>query len=126
MAFTFHITIPAGTPEESPVKEILTLEEGIVYKVQIVSSPATNGEVFCRLEDIYGRQILPLKEGSYFRLWGQVIEARYPSIQIETRGDKAKVVFVGWSPNARYSHTVDVTFLIVPEVYENLLKRVEA
>jgi len=116
MAFPFHVTIPAGTPEENPIRETLIVEPGIIYKIHIISSWGTNGEVFCKLEDIYGRQILPVKEGSYFRLWGQVIEAKYPAIQFEAKGDKTRIVFVGWSPGTQYDHVVDVTFWIASDV----------
>jgi len=119
MNFAFSITVPAHTPKDNPHIEELILDRGLVQKIRISSSPAVNGEVYCRIETIWGRKLLPRNTDGY-RLLGYPIEAEYPAILYASTGDKMKLRFVGWSPNANYSHAIHVGVWIIPKSYKEI------
>ena len=123
MNFTFNITVPAGTPEDNPIKYRMALARGILYEFQILSKPGTNGEVFCYIQDTFGRKIFPRNPDGVYKLWGQTIHGKYPACMYELKGMNMFLDFVGYSPNASYDHVITISFWIVPEDLIPCLKK---
>jgi len=126
MNFNFNITVPAGTPADNPVRQVLRLDKGLVYTFEILCAPGVNGEVYCYIEDPWGNKVFPRNPDGVYKLWGSApIRGEYPACKYRLTGENMNLVFVGYSPNAQYDHVITVSFWIVRESDIPLLERIE-
>jgi len=106
MIFNFDITVPAGTPQNDPIRKTLKLTYGIIHFLEILSSYGCAGKVFCAIYQ-GSHQVWPTNPDESFRLWGIPIQGRefYPIIEYPYT-----LEFRGWAPEATYNHVVVVRF----------------
>jgi len=109
MIFEYDCTIPAGTPKESPYKKVLKLTWGIIHKLEIISSYACAGLVYCSIWQ-GEHQVWPTNPDYAFRLTGNPISGKEFFELIEPPWE---LEFRGWSPSAEKPHTVIVRFWIL-------------
>jgi len=108
MRYHVAFTIPAGTPETDPARQVIGLAYGDITEVEILFPAGCSGKVHVAVF-YHEHQIYPTNLGNSFV--GDdthiTISDRYPitslPLEVEVRG---------WSPDAELDHTVYVDFTV--------------
>lgn len=110
MFYEFDVTSPAGTATAVPVTVIARLNKGLVTRVAVHFPPGSAGRVLTAC-DRYDSQVWPSNPDGFFKGDDDIVawQESYPlydePLFFELRG---------WSPNARFSHTVTWRFEVLP------------
>jgi len=123
MRYRGSLTIPAGTTEDDPAVETVSLCYGDITEIEIMFPAGHAGLTHLQIWH-HERQAFPTSPGEAFRGDDHVIEfpERYPvrevPYQIELRG---------WAPGAAYDHTVYVEITVAaPQVLPEVTGRTVA
>jgi len=129
MLFEYEITIPANTPEKSPVRQRLEITRGVIKKLGVFFPYGCLGLVKCRIK--WGEhQVFPRNLGGFIRGNDETIDAEY-FLYLDT--EPYELIFEGWSEDELYDHTVSVRINVIPlwalypfsmQMYEMIQKEV--
>jgi len=99
--YTDVITVPADTPETSPVTKTFEVWEDYITLIGVYFPPGCAAEVKVRC--YYGsEQIAPLPKGSYFAGNGNFVEA---PMRWKTPEKPCPIRFEAYSPDTDYDHS---------------------
>ena len=130
MFYDFSFTIPANTPEVSPLLQDVKLTHGIIHRVEI-SFPAGPRHMVHLAIRRGLNQLWPTNpDGSFNADNYTIIINEYYPLQTEPY----ILTLVGWSPGTTYNHTIQGRFGILPaevlmpeetfiQAFKKLLKR---
>jgi len=110
MFYAWDITIPAATPEASPVIQTLKLTKGVITRIDVKFPPGCHGLVKTRLFR-YESQLIPLSGEEWLTGDGETVITESYYKLFET---PAQLKFVGCAPLTAYDHTVTVRVSITP------------
>jgi len=124
------ITVPAGTPQSSPVTKELTIKDEVVTKIAVTFPWGCNGLVYVAI--FYGPyQLFPRPDGEALHDSGKRVEAR---MYWECPEKETKLTIKAWAPSTSYDHTLMIDVEALPKsiaaphkTFEgliNLLKRI--
>lgn len=102
-AYTFDVTIPAGTAKAAPATTALQLPVRSVNHIEVLVPAGVNGVVGFRLASS-GQQIVPVNSGSWVIASGEVLAWTFAQL-IESGAWQ----LVGYN-TGRYAHTLHVRF----------------
>jgi len=104
--YSVDLTIPAATLEAAPATERITMEFGRISAVHVVIPPGVAGLAFtnCRRAN---HQIFPTNPGSFLTGDGSAISW---AEQYDLDDEPRTLTLRGWSPNARFAHTITWRF----------------
>ena len=88
----------------------IIVDQGLVERVQIFSSPQVNGRVCCVIK-IGGLVWYPRIPGYYYRLYGERIEIRDMTMLYPKEN---QLEFIGWSDEAGYDHEIQMILNVLP------------
>jgi len=106
--YEFEVTVPAGTPADAPVSDVLQLEHGIIHRVIIDMPVGANHLVLVAL-DRGLHQLIPSNPSGNIasnlipRVWDTWLPLEEEPYEITARA---------WSPNATYQHVIRVSLAI--------------
>ncbi len=109
MLFFFQITIPAGTTEDNPVNQTLTLDFGVVTKISIKFPAGCHGLVQIQLlqdESV----LIPLNKDTWLSGDDETVESE---IYYQFGSPPYELKFLGISPGTTYPHTILVRIEIL-------------
>lgn len=110
MLYTWDITIPADTPEDSPVHDILELSAGVITKIGIKFPAGCHGMVGVRLLLAEG-QIFPIPRGEWVTGDDEEAESIY---YIEFGRELFELKIEAISPDTDYNHTISIRITVLP------------
>ena len=110
MFYRYHLTIPAGTSDQTLTVQEFFINEGIIRKTVVKASNACENYVNFSIW-LGSTQAFPSNPYEKFRPGHELIESEewWPN----KRG--WHWYMVGSSPGSRYPHTVDFKILVLPE-----------
>jgi hypothetical protein len=114
IVFAHDLTVPAGTTKAEPYTEEVKLTSGTLKEVSIGFPFGCRGTVHVNVL-IGTLQIVPIIEGQSFA-WDNVLKSFEVSFPL--RETARPIVVRGWSPNARYDHTITFLFSVETEEEE--------
>ena len=110
MRFSYDLTIPAGTIETAPEQRAVKLVPGRITRIIASFRRGPHNLVFVRVrQGLY--RVLPVADSD--SLFGDGMEHNVP-MDLELSPPAPELTLEGWSPNARYAHTVSFYFDIIP------------
>jgi len=104
MFYDYSLTIPAGTLESAPAKQVMKLTRGIIHRVEVEFYPGPRRYVYIRIMQ-GGHQLWPTNPEGSFRSDDYTIA--FDEYQ-ELSAAPFDLVIVGYSPGATYEHAVVV------------------
>jgi hypothetical protein len=110
MLYVVEVTVPANTPESSPVEEELFVDSGVITKIEVLFPPGTAAKVWTRA--LIGHyQLFPRPFGAWLKGDGEKVEADmyYP---VSEGGELLRIQAV--SPATLYQHTIIYRFTVLP------------
>lgn len=110
MIFVHTVSTPAGTTEASPQRTELSLNLGILHRLDVGFPPGPQGLLHAAIERD-GRQLYPSNPQGDFA-WDDSIQ-NYPT-WFELEVEPFAVVARTWNDDVTYAHDVTLTFLILP------------
>jgi len=108
--FLETLTVPLGTPLDTPVQQELIVTPGSVVALRLYVPPGPRGELYLRLLH-RGVQVLPARTGTWWRLDNVVLTQ--PLDVVVLKGD-AFFYLQGASPTASFNHSVDFELIVDP------------
>jgi len=120
--YTYSLTIPANTPETSPVEERVKLSAGILSRVLIFFPPGCHALAHARIF-YQAHQIEPWSRDGSFHWDNYVLDFES---EHEISAPDTEVTIKAWNEDDVYEHTLEFAFDVVqpPEVTtEGLLQR---
>jgi hypothetical protein len=109
MQYTFEVTIPGGTQEDTPVRTDYIVAEGKITLIAPVLPNGCNDLVLWRLL-MDNTQIVPTTAGAWMKGNGAI--GPFPE-DIEIPGAKTMLSLIACAPNAMYPHAITVYVSIV-------------
>jgi hypothetical protein len=113
--FTYDITIPPGTLESDPYREEVKLTTGRLKRVSIGFPQGCRGTVYVNVL-LNTLQIVPIIEGQSYH-WDNI--SQNFDVNFVLDDTSPMIVLRGWSPEARYEHTISFIFSVATEEEEN-------
>ena len=102
MLFAFPLTIPAGTTEDIPFTQTLTLDFGVITKISIKFPAGCHGLVQIQL--LQNESVLiPLNGDTWLSGDDETVESE---IYFQFNSEPYELKFLGISPNCSYDHTI--------------------
>ena len=117
MLFTRDLTIPAGTTHDAPATTELQLIAGTVRRIDVVfpPGPATRAHVTAR-DSLF--QLVPANPDEDINQDEAVVRS-----DMDYKLQRPyTLIFDGWSPEARYEHTVTFNVELAPESQDQLVQ----
>jgi hypothetical protein len=108
--YVVELTVPANTPDISPVSQSITVERGVITRVQVHFPPGTAGKVYTSLF-IGHYQLFPRPFGTWLTGDGETIQFD-PFFEVEN--SRATLVVFGKSPGTLYSHRIIWRIEVLP------------
>ena len=121
MFYPWDITIPANTPEATPIKQKLILTAGIIKNVHIKFPAGCHGMVKVRLFR-WGFQLIPLVDGEWITGDDETVPTE---TYYELSATPFSLMFKGCSPDTSYDHTISVRIEMEPALKESDLQVIE-
>jgi len=110
MFYETTLTIPAGTPENSPVETDLKLTQGVIHRVEVEFRSGCDHQVGIRMKR-EGAQLYPTNPDGDFKGDGRSIMFDDHK-SLDTSPYEVKII--GYAPNANYDHTVYIRIGVLP------------
>lgn len=110
MLFVTSLTVPAGTPENNPIRQELELEPGTIKKINVYFPPGCHATVKVRIKvgDII---FLPANPEEWLVGNGEALEDEPYRTILDS---PVKLTIEACSPSASYDHTIYVRVLVLP------------
>jgi len=120
--YDFAVTIPAGTPEDSPVEKTLKLTHGVVHRLEVEFYPGARRYVWVKIfhEE---HQVWPTNPDGSFQTDGYTIAF---DDFYELKTEPFSFTVRGYSPNADYDHVVTIRIGIIESRIALAMLRVSA
>ncbi len=116
--YVLKFTVPANTPEESPLEEKLPITGGILHQVTVTIPPGHAGLTGVAID--HGlHQIAPTNQNEWFR--GDDVPYSYPEY-IELSPDTRELVLRGFNLDDTNDHSFVIAVGIMPaEIYNAVI-----
>jgi hypothetical protein len=102
MLYDFELTVPAGTPETTPVSQDVTMEKGIISEIRVSFPPGPARTVYVRVK--HGTtQILPKNATGSLNYDNMTIISR---VVYELLTSPYTLTVQGWAPDATFDHKI--------------------
>lgn len=102
------LTIPAATPLSTPVETVIETAPGRLVKARIYVPPGPRGEIIVWLNHEQ-RQIAPVPPYRYSQVDDDIIDV---PLDYDVPINQNEFTLLGASPNANFSHRIDVELLV--------------
>ena|SRR3990167_2771333 len=106
-----HITLSSGGTEATSTKTRFTANQGVIFRVWIHFPPGCAGLVKVRIYH-EGHPFLPVELDAYIK--GDSYTYEFP-VMYEVTTQPELITIEAWNEDDVYSHTIDVSFLIIPK-----------
>jgi len=113
--FLETLTVPAGTPLDTPVQQELIITPGVALVARLYVPPGPRGELYLRLLH-RGVQLAPARAGTWWRL--DNITVSYP-LDVQVSSGDNFFYLQGASPSASFGHTVDFEVVTDPSLTQS-------
>jgi len=113
MIYRWGITVPANTPEASPVWKDLLMRKGVINKLDIHFPAGCVGLVHVAI--FYGdTQLWPEQKGEYFATDDETISF---TEYFELIHDWLEIRAMLWNEDDTYDHTISIRISVLPKWY---------
>ena len=116
-----ELSVPAGTPENSPVTKKIRLEPGVLKKIEVLFPFGCNCLVKVKIKR-GGKVIVPANADMWLVGNGETVSIE---LLLEELAEPFELELVACSPNTQYDHTIYFRFHIVPPEIAFPEKRIE-
>lgn len=106
MLFDYDLTVPAGTPKDTPAKAVCKLTSGLLNEIRVSFPPGPATLVHVTIQDAL-HQILPVNPDGDINLDDSLIVATGLAYPLQS---PYEIYIVGWSPFAIYQHIITCQF----------------
>jgi hypothetical protein len=111
MIYSPSVTVPANTPQKSPVIKRVPITEGLLYHLEVYFPPGSCGLVGVQIFD-GAHQCYPSNEGEFF-FGDNSLLALDDLYAKENPPDEFQIV--AWSTDDTYSHVIGVRLSMLPD-----------
>jgi len=109
--YCYTLTVPAGTPENNPVKQTISLEPGVLRRIEVVFPFGTNCMVKVRIK--HGEKVIvPANADAWLVGNGETVRI---DMLMEYLDRPFELVVEVASPGTNYDHTIYLRFEVVSE-----------
>lgn len=115
MLFDFDLIVPAGTQQDSPAEQLVTLTRGKIVRIGVFFPPGPATLVHC----VVRHNLHQLTPANYDG------DLNYDDITVTTELEydlvdpPYELRLIGWSPTAVYQHVITFSFQLQPITGEN-------
>jgi len=105
------VTVPANTPQSSPVTQDLEIDDEVITKIEVLFPLGCNGLVYVAI--FYGPyQLWPRPDGAWEHSGGETVSSR---MYWEVPERPCKLTIKAWSQDDTYDHTIQVRIEALPK-----------
>ena len=111
MLFVEEINVPAGTPEDKPVEQVIKLKPGVLTKIQVLFPFGCNAMV--KVKILHGEKIIvPANPEKWLVGNGETVNI---TLALEHYDEPFQIKVLAASPGTSYEHTIYVRAEVLPE-----------
>jgi len=116
MIYEEDLTIPASTPETSPVETLIEVTAGVIHRIEVQFPPGCFGLAHVVIVH-ENTQIFPTNPGQSFKGDAWVFSVN----EYHVLDEPPFIITVrGWNEDDTYEHTITVRICILPEAVVNV------